>query len=193
MLITASRTIAPAFLLIALALALAGCSRDGFNKGKFVSREHGFSVTLPDGWVQGKIQHGNAVTFYFRPSDSDAAHDQAAIAVTVMKLPKGTGLAEFEKVYRSLFPKLGFKEMEAKALALDGVPGSRIYFTHTLPDGAKRPDILLNQMGPVRFQSLLYLAVKGDKGYAMGAEAIEQTFPGFRGDFERSAGSLSLK
>ncbi|MEW6571037.1 MAG: PsbP-related protein [Nitrospirota bacterium] len=198
----------PIALIISTFLLLA-CSKEKFAAGIYVNKEIGFSIHIPDGWIQGKTAKGNVTTFnFYNRSDFPA---DASISITVFDVPSGTTLEDVYERYRStlivdlgkIAPKMsqkevyeefnkmhrsassvatkGSKEIDSGETTLDTIPAKWLSFTHIPKD-----------MQSVTLKSILYVAVKDGRAYAVGCEAFEKYYSEFEGDFDRATKSFKF-
>jgi len=196
-------------VLITGAFLLLACSKKEFVAGEYVNKEIGFSIHIPDGWIQGKTAKDKATTFnFYNRSDFPA---DASISITVFNVPSGTTLEEVYGGYRShlivdlekitpemtqkeVYEKInkthrsassvvtkGGKEIGSGETTLDTVPAKWLIITH-MPEGFKSTSIAM--------KSIFYVAVKDGKAYVVGCEAFEKYYSKFEGDFDKAIKSF---
>jgi hypothetical protein len=181
-----------AFALGALGAAAVGCT-SGQPQGPaaspaaptgfatYHSAEKGFAITFPANWAR-KEKLKSAAVAAISPADGPGDQVRESVAVAVEDLPAGITLDAYDQAshqkIRAFLQKDGYEEQEHLRVKLGGAEAARLVYSHH-KDG--RP-----------LKLITWLAVKGNRGYAISCIAAPKDFDRYLPQFEQIAGSLTV-
>jgi len=152
------------------ALVLFGCS-EGFDRktGTYTDKGKGFTVQFPAGWDKTKPPPGAL----FSVADPD---NKANINVMVQNLPGNVTFDQYLKQVSSRQGMAGARQRDDGDITIDGVAG---YWSVR--------DI---SVGGVRFTSLSYYVMKGERVYSIVCVANANDYPSLEATFDGVATSF---
>jgi len=164
-------------LLWALAFQ-AGCSRDG--TGRYHSREHGFSIAVPEKWETRENHMGTAVILLSPREDQNDLFLEN-LNIVVEELPAGTELSAYlnESVKNMARMLEGFKSGKAELYRLYRYDAGRAGYSYTL--------------GTLRLESTVTMVARGGKAYVITCTSTKEDFPRYREIFEKTTGSFRAR
>jgi hypothetical protein len=159
-----------ALLTVLLASFDCGCAAQK-EPGRYHSKESESSIKLPDSWETREGVMGTAV-IALSPREGATDEFRENVNVVVEELPSGMALEGYIEASLSNMRKLAtdYNQVEDGRTTIDGVDASRLVYTH--------------RMGQLDLQCLLYIIVKGRRGYNVTCSALQDTFETHRGRFE---------
>jgi len=163
-----------------LSASLAGCSSQPPEPGRYYKKQDGFSIRFPAEWEQKENVMGAAVIAL---SPAEGADDtfRENVNVVVEALPTPMDLERYFDPSMAILknPLSAGQEPEVSDVALGGEAAKRVVYRMT--------------MGQVAVKSLLYVAVKGRRGYAITCSATPDSFDAYQARFEEIAGTFRFE
>jgi len=164
-------------LLCALALQ-TGCSWDG--AGRYHSREHAFSIAVPEKWETRENHMGTAVIF-LSPRETQNDLFLENLNIVVERLPAGTERSSYlnESVKNMARMLEGFKSGKPELYRLHRYDAGRAAYSDTL--------------GTLRLESTVTMVACGGKAYVITCTSTKEDFPRYREIFEKTTGSFRAR
>ena len=175
------RFIALAVLGLAfLPVLLAGCAGNSPEPGRYYKKEDGFSIRFPAEWEQKENVMGTVV-IALSPAEGQADAFRENVNVVVEALPTPMTLDEYFNRSRVSLKKLisAGQKPEVSDATLGGEKAKRVVYQTT--------------MGQTGVKGILYIAVKGTRGYAVTCSAAPDAFDAYKARFEEIAGTFRFE
>ena len=163
-----------------LSASLAGCSSGEPEPGRYYKKADGFSIRFPAEWEQKENVMGTVVIALSPAQGADDAFREN-VNVTVEALPTPRTLDEYCNLSMANLKSLlsAGQEPEVSDTTLGGEKAKRVVYQAT--------------MGQIGVKGVLYVAVKGDRGYAITCSATPDSFDAYKAQFERIVGTFRFE
>ena len=172
-----------AFAVLGLAFlsaSLAGCSSGEPEPGRYYKKQEGFSIRFPAEWEQKENVMGTVVIAL---SPTEGADDpfRENVNVTVETLPSPMDLDEYFNLSMTNLKKLltETRQPEVTDTTLGGEKAKRVVYQTT--------------MGQIGVKGMLYVVVKGNRGYALTCSAAPDSFDAYKARFEEIVGTFRFE
>jgi len=163
-----------------LSASLAGCSSGEPEPGRYYKKAEGFSIRFPAEWEQKENVMGTVVIAL---SPAEGADDpfRENVNVVVEALPSPMTLDEYFNLSRVNLGKLltEARQPEIADARIGGEAAKRVVYQTT--------------MGQIGVKGMLYVAVKGNRGYALTCSATPDSFDAYKARFEKIAGTFRFE
>jgi len=163
-----------------LSASLAGCSSGEPEPGRYYKKQEGFSIRFPAEWEQKENVMGTVVIAL---SPAEGADDpfRENVNVVVEALPSPMTLDEYFNLSRVNLGKLltEARQPEIADARIGGEAAKRVVYQTT--------------MGQIGVKGMLYVAVKGNRGYALTCSATPDSFDAYKARFEKIAGTFRFE
>jgi hypothetical protein len=163
-----------------LSASLAGCSSGAPEPGRYYKKQDGFSIRFPAEWEQKENVMGTTV-MALSPAEGagDTFHEN--VNVTVEALPSPMTLDEYFNLCMVNLGKLlaEGRQPEVSDATLGGEKAKRVVYQTTI--------------GQIGVNGTLYVAVKGNRGYALTCSATPDSFDAYKARFEEIAGTFRFE
>ena len=163
-----------------LAASLAGCSSGSPEPGRYYKKEDGFSIRFPEDWERKENVMGTVVIALSPAQGADDAFREN-VNVTVETLPSPMTLDEYFNLSMVNLGKLltEARRPEVADARIGGEAAKRVVYQTT--------------MGQIGVKGMLYVAVKGNRGYALTCSATPDSFDAYKARFEEIAGTFRFE
>ena len=163
-----------------LSASLAGCSGKSPEPGRYYKKQEGFSIRFPAEWEQKENVMGTAV-MALSPAEGAGDTFRENVNVTVEALPTPMDLEKYFELSLLNLKKLldGGQPPEVSDATLGGEKAKRVIYQTT--------------MGQIGVKGMLYVAVKGNRGYALTCSATPDSFDAFRPTFDEIVGTFRFE
>jgi len=163
-----------------LSASLAGCSSQPPEPGRYYKKADGFSIRFPAEWEQKENVMGSVV-IALSPAEGAADTFRENVNVTVESLPSPMTLDEYFNLSMANLKNLlsAGQEPEVSDTTLGGEKAKRVVYQTT--------------MGQIDVKGMLYVAVKGNRGYALTCSATPDSFDAYKARFEEIAGTFRFE
>jgi len=163
-----------------LSASLAGCSSGSPESGRYYKKAEGFSIRFPAEWEQKENVMGTVV---IAVSPAEGADDpfRENVNVVVETLPATMDLEEYFKLNMANMEKMFTtgQQPEVSDTTFGGEKAKRVVYQTT--------------MGQIGVKGTLYVAVKGNRGYALTCSATPDSFDAYKARFEEIAGTFRFE
>ncbi|MGB2754571.1 MAG: hypothetical protein WBD75_10330 [Phycisphaerae bacterium] len=163
-----------------LSASLAGCSSQPPEPGRYYKKAEGFSIRFPAEWEQKENVMGSVVIALSPAEGADDAFREN-VNVVVEALPSPMTLDEYFNLSMANLRKLltEARQPEIADARIGGEAAKQVVYQTT--------------MGQIRVKSMLYVAVKGQRGYAVTCSATPDSFDAYKARFEEIAGTFRFE
>ena len=163
-----------------LSALLAGCSSGGPEPGRYYKKQEGFSIRFPAEWEQKENVMGTVVIALSPAQGADDAFREN-VNVTVETLQSPMDLEKYLELSMANLKDLlsAGQEPEVSDTTLGGEKAKRVVYQTT--------------MGQINVKEMLYLAVKGNRSYAITCSATPDSFDAYKAQFERIVGTFRFE
>jgi hypothetical protein len=163
-----------------LSALLAGCSSGSPEPGRYYKKEDGFSIRFPEDWERKENVMGTVVIALSPAQGADDAFREN-VNVTVETLPSPMTLDEYFNLSMVNLGKLltEARKPEVADARIGGEAAKRVVYQTT--------------MGQIGVKGMLYVAVKGNRGYALTCSATPDSFDAYKARFEEIAGTFRFE
>jgi len=163
-----------------LSASLAGCSSGEPEPGRYYKKQEGFSIRFPAEWEQKENVMGTVV-IALSPAEGEADTFRENVNVVVEALPTPMDLEKYLELTVANLKNLlsAGQEPEVSDATLGGEKAKRVVYQTT--------------MGQIGVKGTLYVAVKGNRGYAITCSATPDSFDAYKAQFERIAGTFRFE
>lgn len=146
-------------------------SSDKIVDGRYYNKDEGFSIKLPDGWVDAEVPR-TAVSV-------NNPERTAAFGVVAQKVPENTTLEQFIQNFFSQATGTDLYELERDRVIIDGTNGYRIKVSMNL--------------GDAEFITLYYDFIKKNKAYSILCNMDANKFVSYQNDCKEFAASFRFE
>ena len=163
-----------------LSASLAGCSSGEPEPGRYYKKQEGFSIRFPAEWEQKENVMGTVV-IALSPAQGTDDPFRENVNVVVEALPSLMTLDEYFNLSMVNLKKLlaAGQEPEVSDITLGGEKAKRVVYQ--------------TMMGQIGVKGTLYVAVKGQRGYALTCSATPESFDADKARFEEIAGTFRFE
>lgn len=164
--------------MVIFGLGLNGCAPK--EPDRYYNKDEGFSIKLPNEWEKKEGFMGTTIVTW-SPQESSADQFRENVNVAVEELPKALSLEEYFQLSLANLSKLmtDFQEHEKGQLSIDNNDAKWLIYSH--------------RMGTVKLKVLVYMLVKGRRGYAIVCSAAPEQFLKYRDKFEEIVQSFKFE
>jgi hypothetical protein len=160
------------FALACLVVLGSACKKD--DRDRYVSREKGFSITVPPGWdIEEKKMNTDLIAVSPDEGMEDTFRENFNVLVEI--LPREMTIDEYYLKGMPIFKEFA-KEFRQIASGVEEIDGAQF-----------RYDVVSHKMGPLRIRVLQYLFVKDKKGYLITFSAADEKYDRYAGMFKEVA------
>ena len=163
-----------------LGTSLVGCSGKSPEPGRYYKKQEGFSIRFPEDWEQKENVMGTVVIALSPAQGADDAFREN-VNVTVEALPSSMDLEKYLELSMANLKNLlsAGQVPEVSDTTLSGEKAKRVVYQTT--------------MGQTGVKGTLYVAVKGNRGYALTCSAAPDSFDAYKASFEEIAGTFRFE
>jgi hypothetical protein len=148
--------------------------------GRYYNKDKGFSIKFPNGWEKREGYMGLTV-IALSPQESPSDQFRENVNIVDEELPETMSLETYFQINLDNMPKLltNFQAYESGRLTLGNADSRWLIYGY--------------RMGTTSIKGLVYVLVKGNRGYAITGTATSGSFANYRSIFEETSQSFSFE
>jgi len=165
-------------LLLCPALAFAA---DADRTARYVDREQGFSITLPQGWTGIPAKQQGVALLAASPKKRENGMPEVSLTVSISKFDTKADLdAVYNEVAASLPKQVqNFQQVDAGAITVGGEPGKYLIYTCSAAGTAMK--------------GVSVFVVKGNRAASICCITTPEFYDGYESAFEETTGSFKFE